>query len=138
MTWLDNLLAQDVTKLLAVAIVLSGVVPVLRYMRGRNGQGVGVGTLVGRRHGTEETIAPAAAKYLDERIEHKVRGALAAPVMQITTVQADLRKDVERLDEEREEAGRDRSRVHARLENLERGQERMELKLDRLIERRER
>lgn len=136
MTWLETILAQDVTKLLAAALLLFAVVPVMRYARnGRTRQSLG--SLFSGQP-SEETLSPTASSFLDKRIEHKVNGALASPVLQITTAQADMRKDVERLDEEREAAGRDRARVHARLESLERGQQRIEEKVDRLIERRDR
>jgi len=126
---LDKLLSAPPATLALAAILVLALVVVALVAKGRNGR-VNVGSLVGRRQGTEETISPAAAKYLDERITHKVNNALAEPVLQLSREQKGLREDVDRIDRVREQTGMDIAIIKAALAHLQTGQDAMSRKLD--------
>jgi len=129
MNYLDRLLSASPASLALAAILVLALAIAFLVTRGKNGR-ISVGSLVGRRQGTEETISPAAAKYLDDRITHKVNNAIAEPVLQWSREQKGLREDVDRIDRVREQTGLDIAIIKGSLAHLQTGQDAMSRKLD--------
>jgi hypothetical protein len=135
--FLEQLLGTKPEVLALVAIVLLAAAVFTLLLR-RNGRGrvtLSLGQLF-QGPPAHETLTPAAATWIDNRIEHKWRTVVSEPLLRLTADFERLKKWLGRVQGESREMAERQTRVETQVEGLDERLERIEEKLDRLIERR--